>query len=378
MSRAIYVGLRFSVMATCLLLGIVLHAEVVTDMYEATIGVKTQERQDRDDAIRAALAEVLVRVSGRTQIADSDDYPRIKAALVNATNYAQQFRYRDKSQQKYLAAGEPAVELWVRFDPVVVNKLLRENNIPIWDKNRPATMVWLVTDERARREIVGQASTGLVRNALDNRVHARGLPVILPKMDLTDRNAIQVNQVWNANEEAIRAASARYSSDAILVGRLQLLSSGQWNVSWSLFHEGRKQDWSTSNVALTNAVSLGVDQTSEYLSQRFAHLAQGEDSLVLVQVKNIRTLADFNRTVKFLRSLSQIKSVSPQLVEGETAVFRVNTSAGRLGLAQAISLSTMLTSDNSTVTTPVTPTPAATTSSQFGTVTPDLVYLLAP
>lgn len=378
MLRAIRIGLRFFVMATLTVAGITAYAEVVTDMYEATITVKTQERQDRDEAIRTALAQVLVRVSGRTQIADSDEFPRIKAALVNATNYAQQFRYRDKSQQKYLAAGESALELWVKFDPVVVNKLLRENNIPLWDKNRPTTLVWLVSDERAHREILGQASTGLIRSALDDLTHARGLPVILPKMDLTDRNAIQVSQVWNNNAEAIQAASARYSSDAILVGRLQLLPSGQWNTSWSLLHEGRKQEWSTSNVALTNAVSLGIDQTSEYLSQRFAHLVQGEDSLVLVQVKNIRTLTDFNRTVKFLRTLSQVKSVSPQLVQGENVVFRVNTSAGRLGLAHAISLSAILNADSSTTTTSVSPSPSPTATTQSGSVTPELVYLLAP
>jgi hypothetical protein len=242
-------------------------AEVVADMYEATIPAKSQDRQDRDDAIRLALAQVLVRVSGRTQIAESDEFPRIKAALVNATNYAQQFRFRNNPQLSDPVTGAPGQELWVKFDSVVVNKLLRENNIPVWDKTRPATLVWLVSDEHAHRDIISQDTAGMVRSALNLRSLSRGLPLRLPQMDIADRNTIQINEVWSNNEMAIRRASQRYPSDAILVGRLLLLPAGQWNVNWSLYHEGRRTDWSAAAVPLDTAVNLGIDNTAESLSQ---------------------------------------------------------------------------------------------------------------
>lgn len=343
-------------------------AEVVANMYEATVPVKSQERPDRDDAIRLAFTEVLVRVSGRTSIADSDDYPRIRAALVNATNYAQQFRFRDKGQQKYVTAGEASLELWVKFDPVVVNKLLRDSNVPVWDRTRPATLVWLVTDERARRDILSQASSGLVRNAVDERSRARGVPLILPQMDITDRNTLQINEAWSNKEEALRRAAQRYPSDAMLVGRLLLLPSGQWNANWTLYHEGRKLDWAATNAPLATAVNLGIDNTAESLAQRYAQLVQGDESVVFLQINGVRTLNDFNQAQKYLRSLSQVKSVNPQLVQSDAVIFRINTTAGRLGLARAISLSQVLSAE----------TGANGTAGQSGNLVAELVYRLVP
>ncbi len=351
-------------------------ADVVTDMYEATIPAKSQERQDRDDAIRVALAEVLVRVSGRTQIADSDEFPRIKAALVNATNYAQQFRFRDSAQQPDPTTGTVSQELWVKFDSVVVNKLLRENKIPVWDKNRPATLMWLVSDEHAHRDVISQSTAGMVRTAVDKHSQIRGLPLRLPEMDLTDRNSIQINEVWTNNEVAIRRASQRYPSDAILVGRLLLLPTGQWNVNWSFYHEGRRVDWATAAVSLETAVNLGIDNTAEALSQRFAQLVQGDETVVMVEIKDIHNLADFNRTVKYLRSLSQVKIVDPQQVSAADALFRVTTLGGRLGLARAISLSQVFSAE------PVVESNLTLSSlpivSQQDALKPELIYRLTP
>lgn len=354
-------------------------AEVVADMYEATIPAKSQARPDRDEAIRAALAQVLVRVSGRTQIAESDDFPRIKAALVNATNYAQQFRFRENPQLTDPVTGAPGQELWVKFDSVVVNKLLRENNIPVWDKTRPATLVWLVSDEHAHRDIISQDTAGMVRAALDQQSHNRGLPLRLPQMDLTDRNAVQINEVWANNEMAVRRASQRYPSDAILVGRLLLLPTGQWNANWSLYHEGHRTDWTTTAVPLATAVSLGIDNTAEALSQRYAQLVQGDETVVLIEIKDIHNLTDFNRTVKYLRALSQVKTVSPQQVAASEVVFRITTQGGRLGLARAISLSQVLNAeplvDNSLA---LVTQPQPVLTQPTNTVKPELIYRLAP
>ncbi|MBI3562591.1 MAG: DUF2066 domain-containing protein [Gammaproteobacteria bacterium] len=353
-------------------------ADVVADMYEATIPVKSQDRQARDDAIRAALVEVLTRVSGRSQIGESEEYPRIKASLVNATNYAQQFRYREATPAGAAGADGNNLELWVKFDPVVVNKLLRENNIPVWDKTRPSTLVWLVSDEHARRDVIGQASDNPLRLALEQRAQRRGLPIRLPQMDLNDRNTIQINDVWVNNDVAIRQASQHYPSDAILVGRLLLLPNGQWNANWTLYHEGRKLDWAVNNVDLEAAVGLGVDKTAEALAQRYAQLVQGEDSVVLVQVKGIHTLTDFNRSVKYLRSLSQVKSVSPQWVQADMAIFRVTTQGGRLGLARAVSLSEIFSAEVQDTTAAASPSPTPIGASQIATPTPELTYRLVP
>lgn len=379
--RAIYQGLVVGWLCT---VTVVVYADIVPDLYEATIPVKSQEREDRDDAIRLALMEVLVRVSGRNNIAESEEYPRIKGSLANATNYAQQFRFRDKTQNKYISASELPLELWVRFDPVVVNKLLRDNNVPIWDKTRPGSLLWLVVDERGQRELFSQTTNNAVRSLLDTRARIRGLPIHFPLLDSTDNAALQVSEVWGNFEEVILRASQRYQHESVLVGRLSHEPSGLWTARWTLYHDGRKQDWSVSAVAMNQGIDLGINNTTDYLATRYAQASQAEDSTITVQIKNIKSLADYNRAVKYLRALTQTKAVTTQSVQADVAVFKVITSAGRLGMARSIALSQTLLADLPEKTpvnmlnVPGQPPPANTVVSNTAPLVPDLIYRLSP
>ena len=321
--RVIYQGLFCSWLCA---VAVGAYADIVPDLYEATIPVKSQDREDRDEAIRRALMEVLVRVSGRQNIAESEEHPRIKGSLVNATNYAQQFRFRDKTQNKYIAAGELPLELWVKFDSVVVNKLLRDNNVPIWDKTRPGTLLWIVTDERGQRKLFSQGSNNAVRALLDERARIRGLPIHYPFLDTTDTSVLQVSEVWGNFSEVILRASQRYQNESVLVGRLSHEPSGSWTARWTLYHDGRMQDWNANAVAINQAVDLAINNAADYLASRYAQASQAEDSIVMIQIKDLKNLADYNRTVKYLRSLAQTKAVNPLSVQADAAVFKVTTS----------------------------------------------------
>lgn len=379
--RVIYQGLFGGWLGV---MALAVYADTVPDLYEATIPVKNQEREGRDEAIRLALIEVLVRVSGRKNIAESEEYPRIKGSLVNATNYAQQFRFRDKTPNKYITAGELPLELWVKFDPVVVNKLLRDNNVPIWDKTRPGTLLWLVVEERGQRELFSQGSNNAVRAVVDERARIRGLPMHYPLLDNVDSAALQVSEVWGNFAEIILSASQRYQNESVLVGRLLHESSGLWTARWSLYHDGRKQDWNVTAVAMDQAIDLAINNTTDYLATRYAQVSQTEDSTITVQIKDIKNLTDYNRAVKYLRSLTQTKAVNPLTVQANGAVFKVTTSAGRLGLARAIALSQILQSDFPEkaplpLPNPQAQSPQATTPiTSVAAVTPDLVYRLSP
>lgn len=379
--RVIYQGLYGGWLCA---MAMVVYADTVPNLYEATIPVRSQDREERDDAIRLALVEVLVRVSGRNNIAESEEYPRIKGSLVNATNYAQQFRFRDKTPNKYSAAAELPLELWVKFDPVVVNKLLRDNNVPIWDKTRPGTLLWLVVEERGQRELFSQGSNNVTRAVLDERARIRGLPIHYPLLDVTDSAALQVSEVWGNVAEVILQASQRYQNESVLVGRLSHESSGLWTARWTLYHDGRKQDWNASAVAMNQAIDLAINGTTDYLASRYAQVSQAEDSIITVQIKDIKSLTDYNRTVKYLRSLTQTKAVNLLSVQADSAVFKVTTSVGRLGLARSIALSQILLSDFLEKTPQNLPniqgqlSPANVVAGSVAPVVPDLVYRLSP
>src|SRR5438045_1501129 len=73
----------------CLFFCSVLYAESVS-LYTAEIPVPSQSIEDRIKAEGPALGQVLIKISGNTQITDS---PKVKARMDKADKLVQQFSY---------------------------------------------------------------------------------------------------------------------------------------------------------------------------------------------------------------------------------------------------------------------------------------------
>jgi hypothetical protein len=352
-------------------------ADTVKGLYEARIPVESQARDERTEALRQAFMQVLIRVTGRIDIAQTTDYPSIQEAIELATRYAQRYRYL---KEKPSAGSRKSTNLilWVRFDEAAVSRLLQNNNIPVWGSTRPNTLVWLAIDNRGKRELVGNNSRQPARNVLVRQSYHRGVPLRLPLLDLTDRSALRTSDVWGNFESTILQASQRYKTEAVLVGRVFQSTGGYWNARWSLYSDSRRQDWSASGSKLEEVIHPGIDNTAEALSSRYASATEAEVGTVLVQVKDLKTLADYNRTLEYLKKLSNVSSVQPFYFEANHAIFKLTTPQGRLGVARSVALGRTLVNDQ-TVTTTVPPQAGITPQQKAANqVKPDLVYRLVP
>jgi len=354
-------------------------ADTVKGLYEYKILVATQAKKERTEALRQAFMQILVRVSGRVDIVQSADYPNIQEAIELATRYAQQYRYL---KYKPKPDGDPTKKLilWIRFDEAAVTRLLINNNIPVWGNTRPATLVWLVIDTRGQRELLANNSQHSARAILVRQSRQRGVPLRLPLLDLKDRSALRTSDVWGNFESPILQASQRYQTEAVLVGRAFQSSGGYWNARWSLYSDSRRQDWSMSGSTLDEVLLPGIDTTAEILSSRYASAGQAEVGTILVQVKDIKNLADYNRVLAYLKKLSNVNSVQPYYLAASHAIFKLTTPQGRLGVARGVSLGHTLINDTATSTTEPGQPQSTQTGEQGATkvVTPDLVYRLVP
>ena len=354
------------------------HADVVKGLYESKVLVASQAKKERTEALRRAFMRVLIRVSGRVDIAQSTDYPNIQEAIELATRYAQQYRYL-KYKPKSGTAKTKRLILWVRFDEAAVTRLLSNNNIPVWGSARPATLVWLVIDNRGQREMIANNSQHKARNILVRQSRQRGVPLRLPLLDLKDRSSLRASDVWGNFESPIMLASQRYQTEAVLVGRAFQSTGGYWNARWSLYSDSRRKDWSISGSTLDEVLLPGIDTTAEILSSRYASADQAEAGIVLVQVKDIKNLADYNRALTYLKKLSHVSSVQPSYLTASNAIFKLTTAQGRLGIARGVALGHTLISETVASTTETAPsstqTSEQTTSNE---ATPDLIYRLVP
>ena len=281
-----------------------INADIVRHLYEAEVPVEGQGREERNLVTRDALKEILVRISGRT---DAGALAEDAALVPRPTLFIQQFRYRkfksDEAIPEALEGAKPYTQkLWLRFTEKAIAKLLRAQGYPVWGKTRPATLVWLVMDDQKQRILIGNSTPHISRTYVEQEAARKGLPLRLPLLDLADQSKVQVTDVWGNFEDAILTASARYQTEAILVGRTYLSFAKTWNTRWSLYLGGQRQDWEVSNSdSLNAAVSEGLSKTGETLSIRFTQIDTSQESdVVLLQVKNITNLKTYNKALKYL------------------------------------------------------------------------------
>ena len=181
-------------------------AVTVPDLYEVSVPMTG----GRDAAFVEALKTVVVRVSGRRDAA-----VRIGGALNDPRKYVQRF-------------GETADnQLQVGFDSVSVDGLLIDAGLPVWGRERPATLVLLNVQatDGSSYWIDGNAST-VEREIINRAARERGLPIVWP--------ASRIDVGSDASADTLMQAAASHNANAALLGNARSDGAGGLSVSWTL------------------------------------------------------------------------------------------------------------------------------------------------
>jgi hypothetical protein len=316
-------------------------AEQVENLYEATVPVNGQSAQVRGDGIRAAFAGVIVKVTGDRGLINHSGLPEI---LKKASAYVRQYRYKSlESTGSEVAADAPDRLLWVQFDERAVNRLLRESGVPVWGGTRPSVLVWLGQQEGPRRHLLSLEREPALKEGLDNLGSSRGLSFIWPLMDMTDRSAIRVSDLWGGFEANIRRASERYQPDVILVGRMTRQGAGSWRGEWLLYLPDKVNRWQTNANNRTVLASDGLNQAVDTLALRYApqQIAQGETE-IRIRVHGLTRLEDYALVKDYLLSLAMIEQLDLLSADSEKVNFKVRIHGNMEALERGIQLGSVL------------------------------------
>jgi uncharacterized protein len=323
-----------------LLVTSVAQAEMVNDLYEAEAPVAGQDGEARAAGIRDAFAQVLVKVSGDRGLLSNDE---INSLLKRASGYVQQYRYRMLNADTYVSApGRPDRLLWVRFDERGVNRLLRKSGVPVWGGTRPSVLVWLGEERGAARSLLSFEQQTQLKAALQQVAYTRGLPLLLPLMDMEDRSALPVSDLWGGFESDIRRASARYQPDVILVGRLRDRGN-EWQGEWTLYLPDKINRWQTRAGSEHALAAEGLQQAADALALRFAPQQVSEGTTTLrIRVHGLARLADYVLVRDYLQSMAIIERLDVLAAEPETVSFLARIQGGREVLERGIQLGAVL------------------------------------
>ena len=315
-------------------------------LYEAKIQVYSQKRSERALAMGAALAEVLVKVSGHRDAALSRG---VAKATRRPAKFLQQYRYQALPadvREKELESAEPGTDpqiLFFRFDKAAVDKVLRDNGLPVWGSTRPATLAWIAVQDEDRRHLVGSGSVEPIRELIMRESQRRGLALLLPLMDLQDQIALRFADVWGGFHDPIVAASKRYRTESVLVGRLYRPIGGEWQAQWTLIEGGQMQSWAGQGALPAEVVDEGISGVVEVLASRYAPVAgEHQAGLLAVTVTDVRTLGDYARVTRYLQSLQQVGQAHVSRVEADQITFELDVEGGSEGIAQTIALGNVL------------------------------------
>lgn len=356
------------------------------DIYRAQALVKSQAEAERNAAARATFGEVMVRVSGRRNALEN---PVIRAAMANAQNYLFGFSYKS-STEKLVENGRnfTALALQLDYEPLAIEQLLREAQLPLWPAQRPKLLVWLVFKDQSGLHLVPELADMAAINA-----HAayRGLPLTFPKQDVEDNLAISAEDLWALDREKIKAASLRYKADAILVGRYSpsslgpippalvldpaaladntaFMSSslaassvaassaadaglagasalvaappqGPWLGDWLLLHNGENPAFADETPEVKGLFASAIDRAADHFASQYAIMptTQGPQAIVL-RVDGIRTFAAFKQVQAYLEDLALVQRMEVLSVNANGLLVRLTTDADAKLLTNTLAL----------------------------------------
>lgn len=332
---ATFAGIGLSVLATT-----TAQAIEVTDLYTGVVPVPDQSEPARLDGQAAALRQVLVKMSGAPSVLA---LPQVQANLGKAAAYVQRYQYMVQPAPADTPVGTPgSLQLQVSFDGRALEQLLQDAAAPIWGARRPLTLVWLaVADDRGRRLLDADDEPELVRE-LQYASRARGLPVVLPLLDLEETNQINISDVWGRFLEPLNSFSARYGAEALLAGRLEKIGDnwqGELSFMQGVLRHGVIAQAATRAELLTQLFG----QVAEFLASKYAVvLDPSKDASVLVRVRNVRQLEDYALLSQFFSGLQAVRQADVVEVGEGQALFSLRLIADQSALLQATALDTRL------------------------------------
>jgi len=299
LSLLVLVGLTFGAPAV--------RADDVLWLYEVQVPVADQSARTRLEAAGAGLAQVLMRLTGQTALPRNDAVDR---ALAAPDLYYSQFGFRRG------AAGELLLHL--EFVPAAVLNLIRQANLPVWRANRPTVLVWAVVDDGiGGRQILSSAAGHPVSDALKQRASERGLPMILPLMDLEDQMLVEPAIVWGRLSQPLLDASQRYAADILLIGRIQMQPDGTWSGSWEYWLDENLREFEQQATDPGQLGAAAADLVSDELSARFAVMDTGSSRRLELAISAVENAADYADLLRYLGGLEIVDEVDVWFLSGD-------------------------------------------------------------
>ncbi|WP_044618047.1 DUF2066 domain-containing protein [Gynuella sunshinyii] len=318
-------------------------ATKVTDLYEISeviaVGASTREQHQ---LMAQGLAKVFAKVSGDEAVLADDD---INKYLQDAQSYLLSFSFEANTEKRVNALGEvvDTQRLKMSFDPSRVNASLTSLGFPVWSARRPDIMIWVASSNNGVREILSADSSLAMADKVQQLADARGLPVVLPHGDLEDQLSLDVSELWGLFADPVMAASARYSADAILAGRVESVNDQQWRSTWLFIFNGEQRKYTVNGKSEEDIVDQVLGQISSRLSGQYAvYLNSLFQDRVVLRISGVNNLRQYHSVLQYVENMTGVSSPLVVSVTDDILRIQVDVSGDVQQLRDLIALDSRL------------------------------------
>jgi len=332
----------FSLLLICL--GLIVNtgaqAVIVEDLYTIELPVADQTTSLRLEVFSEAFRQVIIKVSGSDDALRS---PAFERPVEKSARYVKQFRYVVRMDDGVDGFASDRLFLKIDFDQQSVENLLRENNFPIWGRERPGSLLIISYDVNETIRLVSGDTTPRMIDLLDKAALRLGVPVLFPLMDLEDIALLNISDIVSRQYGNIATLADRYSPDVLVIGQIVGRSGQGWSGDWEVQFTDQVFKWEYRNASKQAVVDQVIEHLARILALEYAlddHRRSGQSLLMSVSsMNNIGSLVSVQR---YLGALNVVDTVRVTLISDDVVTYELKLRNDAEALQRLIELGEVL------------------------------------
>ena len=301
-------------------------AGVVTDLNVGNVPVPNASQTEREKALPKALGQALVKMSGNPGVMT---LPEVQNSMTKLNTLIQSYSYSNRTNQLILQ---------VTFDKKGLNTILQKAGQAAWSADRPTTLVWMNIRNGSDFNVLSNTSDAALSQVLQKDANLRGIPIVLPAMDLQDQSFETTKEDGSFDIAKLQEAAKRYGASAILSGNVAGTADDRWHARWLLLVNGAPYRWETTSDNLSGIVGQAVTDMANLMANQLAVV--GDEDLrsdVTLKIQNVSDLGDYSNVLKAIRRLSPVSKVTVKDMSGSELLLQIKTVGGEQALTRALS-----------------------------------------
>lgn len=305
-------------------------------------GYVLEEGSDESQLRKLALKQVLIKVSGNSNITELDES---KALAKQIPSMLAQYGYQNIGNARFYYA---------LFDKRKINRALINMQQPVWGETRPSPLIWLVNEQRkiTSENMVNSSQDTALSWGFKKSELKRGIKAQFPLIDLDDSLAISVSDINGRFYQTAAKASKRYGAEYFVLANVNKKANGKWQLKWELIQHQAHSKKNQVLIKQTNSgsksfvMAIMLNDIADYYAQQFAIVENnGEKLTQVITVNNIDSLASLTAFNQVLNNLNAVNSFKILKMHEQQVEVMLTLKGGLVSLENALNAQAHLRRD---------------------------------